>query len=609
MKNELVIYLWRSQMISSKKTCGVFEIFCYLFRFIPWHASGILILMLLEALIPAVQTLAVAGFVDQVTAYMQGEAATVDIINGIVLILFCQFCVILFPAVSRMLEETGKSRMDLKLRPELVHKRASLEYRYVEDSESWDLTERVMEEPAAQFMKLFFVSMNLVSLVVTVCSVLLIIMGTVPAAGAAVVAVSIPFCWLSMRSGKTNYDLSREEQRIQRRYRYLGDILLGKETVEERNLFSYSDVIGKEYDRLCSLAYQMEKKIQRKSFVNLKSGSVISLILAVLIIAVLLPPFYRGSLSFGLLTGLVTAIWDLVQSMSWRLSEAMFELARSREFCRDFTAFMEMSEKEGVCCPPASRSGNYVDCIEFRNVSFQYPGTEKYILRNCSFRLEHGKNYAFVGENGAGKTTVIKLLLGLYEEYEGEILLNGKEIRQYSYEEWKSLFAVVSQDFARYELTVRENVMLGDLNTEDERKARMALEKSGLWETVSRLPEGLDTQLGRLKGQGTDFSGGQWQRLAIARLLYADAQVNILDEPTAALDPLQESAIYSLFHEIKGDALTLYVTHRLGAARIADEIFVLKDGRIQESGSHDELMRLENGHYREMYETQRKWYE
>lgn len=594
-------------MISSKKTYGIFEIFCYLFRSIPWHVSGILILMLLNALIPAVQTLAVAGFVDQVTAYMQGKAA--DIRNGILLILFCQFCVVLFPSVSRMLEETGKNRINLKLCPELVHKRASLEYRYVEDRESWDLTERVMEEPATQFMKLFFVSMNLVSLVVTVCSVLLIIMGTVPAAGAAVVAVSIPFCWLSMRSGKTNYDLSREEQRIQRRYRYLGDILLGKETVEERNLFSYSDVIGKEYDRLCSLAYQMEKKIQRKSFVNLKSGSVISLILAVLIIAVLLPPFYRGSLSLGLLTGLVTAIWDLVQSMSWRLSEAMFELARSREFCRDFTAFMGMSEKEGVCCPPASRSGNYVDCIEFRNVSFHYPGTEKYILRNCSFRLEHGKNYAFVGENGAGKTTVIKLLLGLYEEYEGEILLNGKEMRQYSYEEWKSLFAVVSQDFARYELTVRENVMLGDLNTEDERKARMALEKSGLWETVSRLPEGPDTQLGRLKGQGTDFSGGQWQRLAIARLLYADAQVNILDEPTAALDPLQESAIYSLFHEIKGDALTLYVTHRLGAARIADEILVLKYGRIQECGDHEELMRLDNGYYREMYETQRKWYE
>ena len=596
-------------MLSSKKKYSIYEIFCYLFHSIPWHISGILILMLLNALIPAIQTLAVAGFVDQVTAYMQGKAAAADIGNGILIIFFCQFNAILFPSLSRMLEETGKNKIDLKLRPELVHKRASLEYRYVEDSESWDLTERVMKEPAAQFMKCFFVSMNLISLSVTVCSVLLIIMRTVPVAGAAVVAVSIPFGWLSTRSGKINYELARDEQKIQRRYRYLGDILLGKETVEERNLFSYSDAVGKEYDRLCGLAHQMEKKIQRKSFMNLKSGSVISLVLAVLIIAVLLPPFYHGSLSPGLLTALVTAIWNLVQSMSWRLSEMMFELARSKEFCRDFNAFMSMEEKDGVCCSPAVRSEKYVDCIEFRNVSFHYPGTKKFILKNCSFRFEHGKNYAFVGENGAGKTTVIKLLLGLYEKYEGEILLNGKEMRQYSYEEWKSFFAAVSQDFARYELTVRENVALSDINTANERKICTALEMSGLWETVSRLPEGMDTQLGRLKGQGTDFSGGQWQRLAIARLLYADAQVNILDEPTAALDPLQESAIYSLFHEIKGDALTLYITHRLGAARIADEILVLKDGRIQESGSHDELMRLGNGHYRKMYETQRKWYE
>ena len=214
--------------------------------------------MLLNALLTAIQTLVIAGFVDQVTAYMQGKTA--DIMNRILLILFCQFCMILFPSVSRMLEETGKSRMDLKLRPELVHKRACLEYQYVEDSESRDLTERVMEEPAAQFMKFFLVSMNLLNLSITVCSVLLIIMRTVPAAGAAVIAVSVPFCWLSTRSGKTNYDLSRNEQKIQRRYRYLGDILIEKETVEERNLFSYSDVIGKEYDRLCSLAYQIEGK-------------------------------------------------------------------------------------------------------------------------------------------------------------------------------------------------------------------------------------------------------------------------------------------------------------------------------------------------------------
>lgn len=596
-------------MLRSKKTYRIPDVLLCVFKYIPYHVVALLLFMLWTALLPAFQTLAVASFVDNVTAYLAGNLALRGVFLALFCVLFFQFCIIILPALNRILEETGRNKMGLKLQIELLHKRACLEYHYVEEKESWDLVERITKDPSSQFISVFFNAMNLVSLSVTVFSILLIIMRTAPIAGIAIIVVAIPFCGLATRSGKENYGLAREGQKIQRRYQYLEDILIGRDTVEERNLFSYSNAVGKEYDRLCRKSFQIEKKIQRKSFINLKSGSVVTVILAILIIAFLFPSFYEGKLSLGLMIGLVTAIWNLVQSMSWQLSEMMFAFAQSSEFCKELTEFMAMDEKSGACVLPALRNQIKIDSVEFRDVSFCYPGTQNYVLHNCSFLLERGKSYAFVGENGAGKTTIVKLLLGLYEEYEGKILLNGIDVKEYPYEELKSFFAVLSQDFVRYELSIQENVFLGDVNVKDENRMYDALIKSGLEEMISGFPDGVSTELGHLKENGTDLSGGQWQRLAIARLLYADAQINVLDEPTSALDPMQESKIYNLFHEVRGDCLTIYITHRLGAARIADKIFVLKDGLIKEAGVHEELVQLENGFYREMYESQRAWYE
>lgn len=490
-----------------------------------------------------------------------------------------------------------------------MHKRSCLEYRHVEDHESWDLVSRISDEPATQVMDVFSNVMGIGGLVITIVSVLAIIMGASPIAGLVIVAVSIPFCRLAMRTGKSNYDMQREEKRIQRRYEYLGDILTQRDNVEERTLFSFSEAVGKEYDSLFKKSYQIEKKIQIKSFVNLKSGSVITLFLALLSIGLLCPSLLKGRLSVGLFIALTTAIINLVQSMSWQLSDSMFALAQSKEFCKDITDFMAMEEKEGAGELPLERGRMRIDSIEFKDVNFGYPGTEKEILKHCSFILERGMNYAFVGENGAGKTTVIKLLLGLYDNYTGQILINGKSMRDYPYGEIKGLFSAVSQDFAKYEMSIRENVFLGDVCTRDEKRLREALETSQLWHMVEGLPEGVDTNLGRLKEAGRDLSGGEWQRLVIARLLYAGAQVNILDEPTAAMDPIQESAIYRMFQKMSEDFFTIFITHRLGAARVADRILVVRDGRIVEYGSHESLMKLDNGSYRKMYETQRAWYE
>jgi ATP-binding cassette subfamily B protein len=251
------------------------------------------------------------------------------------------------------------------------------------------------------------------------------------------------------------------------------------------------------------------------------------------------------------------------------------------------------------------------DSLEFRNVSFQYPSGDRLILDGLSFALESGKHYAFVGKNGAGKTTITKLLTGLYNEYEGEILINGKELREYPASTLKALFSVVYQDFAKYYVSMKDNIMVGDIAKRTDEPspcpAAEAAQLAGLEDTIAELKDGMDTPLGKILEDGQDISGGQWQRVAIARSLISRAPVKMLDEPTAALDPISESRVYSEFEKLMQGKTTVFISHRLGSTKLADEILVIDDGKIIERGAHDELMEAD-GQYAEMFEAQRGWY-
>jgi ATP-binding cassette subfamily B protein len=212
-----------------------------------------------------------------------------------------------------------------------------------------------------------------------------------------------------------------------------------------------------------------------------------------------------------------------------------------------------------------------------------------------------------VGINGAGKTTIAKLFSLLYDDYEGEIIINGKELREYDYSEIKGFFSYVFQDFAKYYISMRDNIAIGSSFTVEETALRSVLSRMDMIDFAERLPEGIDTNLGKIRPNGVNISGGEWQRIAISRALCSDAPILILDEPTAALDPISESNIYSLFTSISKEKTTIVITHRLGAARMADKIFVINNGCVEESDSHAELMAA-GGLYAEMFESQRSWY-
>ena len=245
--------------------------------------------------------------------------------------------------------------------------------------------------------------------------------------------------------------------------------------------------------------------------------------------------------------------------------------------------------------------------VEFRNVSFKYPGSETWALKNVSMKFQIGKRLAIVGENGSGKTTFIKLLCRLYDPQEGEILLNGIDIRKYRYDDYMGVFSIVFQDFQLISQSLGSNVA-GSIDY-DPQRVKQALADAGFGPRLESLPKGLDTQLYKDYGEdGIEVSGGEAQKIAIARALYKDAPFIILDEPTAALDPMAEAEIYAKFNEISGDKTAIYISHRLSSCKFCDEILVFDRGKIIQQGTHEALLSQSDGKYAQLWNAQAQYY-
>lgn len=558
------------------------------------------------AITPSLQVLVTASFVDTALLIFAGNAERGEIrlpLLGLVLL-------ITYNNLNWQLMSFVNLRSEMKLtrvyRSQVVEKRARLEYRCVEDNETWDLINRTCTDPVGKIGGGFDSLTGAAGIVLRVGSLLSILMAQVFWAGIAIVAMSVPLFVLAVRSGKEIYEENKEAMKFTRRADYLRGVLQGRDSVEERALFGYTDEVNRLWHEKYESARRINTRMNLKFFVRMKGSSLITVVLSLLIICVLLFPLKSGAVSVGMFMALVTSTLNLIQMMSWELSHTMSEIARNTEYLKDLSAFAALPETQGALDPPEESMP--FECVEFRHVSFRYPKTEQYILKDFCLRMEKGRHYAFVGVNGAGKTTLTKLLTGLYREYEGEILLNGKPLESYSQAELKACFSVVFQDFARYQISLEDNIAIGNVLERREEKVREAAESIGLSDVMERLPEGMKTPLGKVKEKGVDLSGGEWQKVAVARALYRPAEVRILDEPTAALDPVAESDIYQLFGQISAGKTTVFITHRLGGARLADEIIVIDKGRVAQKGSHEELL-AENGIYAEMFEAQRSWYQ
>ena len=390
---------------------------------------------------------------------------------------------------------------------------------------------------------------------------------------------------------------------IRRQLDYLRILGGSKEAAKELKLFGLRDFLTSRFKGLSTQVYEEDVALARR---KVGAGAVLSAIGTAGYYTAYVFAVWRtvtGVFSFGTLTLLANAIREASSNLQQTFS-TLSTIADQALFLTDLIAFFEMhptiqSKPNALPAPRPIRRG-----FEFRNVSFRYPGSSRLVLNKLNFHLHPGERVALIGENGEGKTTIVKLLTRLYDPFEGQVLLDGVDLREYNLEDLYREIGVIFQDYMRYEMTARENIAVGRIEQIDNLElVRQSAQKSMADHVVGKLPSGYEQMLGRRFDGGVDLSGGEWQKVALARAYLRDAQVLILDEPTSALDARSEYEVFQRFAELTAGKMALFISHRFSTVRMADRIVVLENGCIAEEGSHDALTHL-GGRYAEMFELQ-----
>jgi len=596
-------------MTFSKRTYKSPDVLRLVFQGSPVYTVLHVLLSFIRALMPTAATaLTTANFVDTAAAILQGERPHDDIYLPLLLLLLVLGVYTTIDSVVQLISARIRLHLQRRLIPAVIEKHAALDFKHIENAESWELISRVSRDPVKSIMDGFGAYTQFMQIVVCVASVLVLIITQVWWAAFIILAFSAPMFWLSLRAGQKNYQAGRDAEKFNRRTEYLDEVLTGRDSLDERTLFGYGEEINKRWQEQYEAGRLLQVKVTAKMFLITKGSSMILALIGLLVALTLLSPVTTGQLSTGMYMGIVSAVLSMVNQLGWQMASALENISKAGEYMKDLTAFVALGETPGASHMPDPEPIAF-QSLEFRNVRFKYPSGDHYILDGLSFTLTGGLHYAFVGKNGAGKTTITKLLTGLYTEYEGDILINGVELRQYPASALKAMFSVVYQDFAKYYIMLKDNIALGDIaGTDTYSRITDAAVQAGLDEMVAELKNGIDTPLGKILEDGQDLSGGQWQRVAIARSLISRAPVKMLDEPTAALDPISENKVYEEFEMLMRGKTTVFISHRLGSTKLADEILVIDNGRVIERGTHDNLITA-GGQYAEMFEAQRGWYQ
>ena len=391
---------------------------------------------------------------------------------------------------------------------------------------------------------------------------------------------------------------------------YTMDYLQNEHAATDVRMYQQEELILSECQNRC-YGYLAESKrkemnaVSRYDGVKLASSCLCGCIVYILIGQKAL----QGVIGCGSIILLYTSVTMFIEAIS-RMAEIITDLRNNNEHLLKFFQYMDLPEENSICESGVAVSRNISKILygfRFENVSFNYPESEQLVLDNINLEIPAGEKIAIVGENGSGKTTLIKLLCRLYKPTSGRILLDGKDIWEYPYEEYISMIATVFQDFSLYAFTVAENVAASQ--EYDKEKVVNALRKAGILAKVETYDKGIEQSLFHdFDENGTDLSGGEAQKVAIARAVYKDAEVMILDEPTAALDPYAEYEIYKNFGEISVGKTVISISHRLSSCRMCDYIVVLHQGRVTQCGSHEELVQNVNGKYFELWNAQAQYY-
>ncbi|HVZ72917.1 MAG TPA: ABC transporter ATP-binding protein [Polyangia bacterium] len=502
------------------------------------------------------------------------------------------------------------SRLGIDVNVAILEKAQTLELRHFEDPEFYDKLTRARREASSRPLSLIQGNFQLLRNALTLAGYIALLVRFSGFMVLALLAATVPAFIAEARFSGAAFRLRNWRSPDARRLNYLEYVMANDEHAKEVKLFGLGPLLLERYRTLAERFYEEDKELATRRTVWAYLLSLVSTLVFYGCYALIVFATARGTLSLGDMTLYLVAFRQGQQAFQSILTAigGMYEDTLYMSNLFEYLA-IETTAAPMPASLPSTESASTEQGLRFEHVGFRYPGAESWALRDVDLFLPKGRSLALVGENGAGKTTFIKLLAGLYRPTEGRVLLDGKDLRHWDETELRRRIGVIFQDFNQYQLLVRENVAFGSVeHLHDEVRTQRAVERGGAKEVVGGLAQGLDTQLGRWFKSGAELSGGQWQKVALARaFMREEADVLILDEPTAALDAEAEHAVFERFRQLTAGRTAILISHRFPTVRMADRILVLEHGRVIEDGTHAELLAA-GARYAELFRLQASGY-
>ncbi len=568
-------------------------------------------LTLIAAVMPAAQAWVGKLIIDAiVTAAGEGKQA-MDGLRFVAPYLAMEFGLVLVSSLTSQMrslfDRIIQSQLTNLVNSMIIRKAINLDLQFFENPIFYDTLQNARRQADTSALNIVNSTLQMMQQVITLVSLIVLLVRFSPWLAVIVFLSAIPsFLSQSQYAERAFRAVSRRAPEA-RLLNYLEQLLTGNDTVKEVKLFGLGEPLLERYQTLFTRFYLEDRAIaEKRTIAGLGWGTLSNLV-------------YYGSYAWIVLrtvAGLITlgdmtmflAIFRQSQSSIRSLLDSLNRLYESNLFLDNLITYLKLepvltAPQNGRIAPAPIRHG-----IEFRNVSFVYPGSDVYVLRDINLHIKPSERIALVGLNGAGKTTLIKLLTRLYDPTEGQILLDGVDLREYDLTSLHQRFGVIFQDFVRYQFTVRENIGFGQVDAlDDNARIRDAADRGGAQPIIENMPQQYDTMLGRRWERGHELSGGQWQKIALSRAFMRKAEVLVLDEPTSALDAEAEYEVFRRFGELMEGRIAVLISHRFSTVRMADRIVVLSAGKILELGSHAELMALD-GAYARLFNLQAEGY-
>ena len=607
-----------TEKFSIKQITGAFASLPRVMRLV-WSTSALFttllgVLSLLQGFAPALSVWTTGLVIDSVVIGIRLHSPNpiwFPIGLQLAILLFSNLLSTLSNIVQQLLQEKVSNRVQLLI----LEKANTLDLAFFENPEFYDKMRQAADQSTYQPVSMISQTFDLFRTTVTMFSMIFLLLQLSWWLAIVALLIPIPAFFSSIHYGWRGFQRKRWQSPERRVMDYFNRLMTTDTYNKEVKLFTLGGFFIRQFKRLADKLYEEDKEILvRRYLVNFLwtaltgiANSAIYLYVALQVVLSL------GRISLGSLSRFTQAAVQAGQSFQGLLGgiSSTYESNLYINTLFEFLAYEPQIVSPSDPQPVETAPGNRGLDIEFRNVSFTYPGKDPEThaaLRNVSFTVQAGETIALVGRNGAGKTTIVKLLTRLYDPDEGEILVGGRNIKEFDLRELREQVGVIFQDYVTYFLSARENIGVGRVgDIENQELVSSAARKSGADSVIERLPEGYETMLGRWFNKGTQLSGGEWQKVALARAFMRDAGILILDEPTSSLDARAEYEVFTHFRTLTGGKTAIFISHRFSTVRLADRIFVLENGRIIENGSHKQLMELD-GHYAELFNLQAEAY-